>query len=128
MPKILVVDDDPSNRELLRARLEQMGYSSEEAASGEDALRMLETGEIPDLVFLDVMMPRVDGWQVCRQIKSNAKTKGIPVVMLTALGQQIDQLRGYENGADAYLMKPWNFEELRQVLAKHVPIEERPAS
>ena len=122
MAKILIIDDDPSNRDILHARLEAAGHEVAEAVNGEEGLRLLDTGA-PDLVFLDVMMPRVDGWQVCRQIKADPKTKAVPVVMLTALGQEIDQLRGYESGADDYLAKPWNVEQLAATLAKLLPAQ-----
>ena len=119
MAKILIIDDDPSNRDILRARLEPLGHEVTEASNGEEGLRLLDTTAW-DLVLLDVMMPRVDGWQVCRQIKTNSKTKAIPVVMLTALGQQIDQLRGWESGADEYLTKPWDPKELMRVTRRLV--------
>src|SRR5258706_7311837 len=117
MSKILVIDDDRANRDILRARLEQAGYEVTEASEGEEGLRCLEAA-LSDLVLLDVMMPRVDGLQVCRRIKANPKTKGVPVVMLTALGQQIDQLRGFESGADEYLMKPWDSVKLLELVDK----------
>jgi len=120
MSRILIIDDDPSNREILRARLEPAGHEVTEAADGEKGLQLVET-TMPDLVLLDVMMPRMDGWQVCRQIKNNPKTKAIPVVMLTALGQQIDQLRGWESGANEYLGKPWDPKALMEILERWCP-------
>ena len=117
MSKILVIDDDPANRDILRARLEPAGHLVAEASDGEAGLRLLES-EPPDLVFLDVMMPRIDGWQVCRRIKANPKTQFIRVVMLTSMGQQIDQLRGWESGADEYLIKPWDPVKLLAVVNK----------
>jgi DNA-binding response OmpR family regulator len=115
--RILVIDDDPTNREILRSRLEMAGHEVTEAPNGEEGLRLLEEAA-SDLVILDVMMPRVDGWQICRQIKTNPKTNTIPVVMLTALGQQIDQLRGWESGADDYLTKPWDPAKLLELVEK----------
>jgi DNA-binding response OmpR family regulator len=106
MSKILVIDDDPANREILRARLEPAGHEVVEAVDGEAGLRLLDS-QPADLVLLDVMMPHIDGWEVCRQIKTNPRTQAVPVVMLTAMGQRIDQLRGWESGADEYLVKPW---------------------
>ena len=76
MSKILIIDDDLSNREILRARLEMAGHEVTEAKNGEEGLRLMQAAA-PDLVFLDVMMPKVDGWQVCRQIKGNPQTKPI---------------------------------------------------
>jgi DNA-binding response OmpR family regulator len=125
MSKILIVDDNPENREILRARLETAGHAVTEAPNGEEGLRLMDS-DMPDLVFLDVMMPKIDGWHVCSQIKSNAKTKMIPVVMLTAMGQQIDKLRGWESGADEYLTKPWDPAKLLEIVAKWCPRSEKP--
>jgi len=126
MAKILIVDDDPENREILRARLEAAGHTVTEAPNGEEGIWLVDT-IMPDLVFLDVMMPKIDGWHVCGQIKSNAKTQTIPVVMLTAMGQQIDKLRGWESGADEYLTKPWDPAKLLEIVAKWCPRSEKSA-
>ena len=120
MAKILIVDDDPANREILRIRLEQAGHDVTEASNGEEGLRLTEEMS-PHLVFLDVMMPRIDGLQVCRQIKANAKTKDMRVIMLTACDQKIDQLRGWESGADEYLAKPWDPGKLLEIVNKWCP-------
>ena len=120
MAKILVIDDDSANREILRARLEKAGHHVTEASHGEEGLSLLDT-DLSDMVFLDVMMPKVDGWQVCRLIKENPKTKSVPVVMLTALSQQIDQLRGWESGADEYLTKPCDPAKLIELVNKWCP-------
>ena|SRR5258706_7806062 len=120
MSRILVIDDDPENREILRIRLEQSGHEVKEAPNGEEGLRLSEEF-LPHLIFLDVMMPKVDGLQVCREIKSNPKTERIPVIMLTACDQQIDKLRGWENGADEYLAKPWDPAKLLEVVGKWCP-------
>ena len=115
MNKILLIDDDPSNREILKARLEALGHEVLEASNGEDGLTAAQQSA-PALIFLDVMMPRLDGWHVCRALKSNPRTRDIPVVMLTALSQQMDELRGYESGVNEYLTKPWDPDQLQQVL------------
>jgi DNA-binding response OmpR family regulator len=117
MSKILVIDDDPSNRDILRTRLEMAGHEVTEAPNGEEGLRLLALC-VPDVVILDVMMPKMDGWQVCHQIRANPKTHAIPVLMLTARGQQIDQLRGWESGADEYLTKPWDPAKLMELVDK----------
>jgi len=120
MSKILVIDDDAANRDILRDRLEPAGYEVVEASNGEEGLRLLES--VPTgLVLLDVMMPRLDGWEVCRRIKANPKTHAVRVVMLTALGQQIDQLRGWECGADEYLVKPWDPARLLELVRQWCP-------
>lgn len=105
MAKILVIDDDNCNRDILKTRLEQVGYEVLEAPNGEEGVRVAQN-LLPDLILLDVMMPKVDGWLACRILKSNVGTKHIPVVMLTARSQQIEELRGWESGADEYLAKP----------------------
>ena len=120
MAKILIVDDDPANRDILRARLEKAGHQVTEASNGEEGLRLFKD-VAPDMLFLDVMMPRVDGWQVCRQLRSNPESKSVPIVMLTAMGQQIDQLRGWESGANDYLIKPWDPAKLLEVVEKWCP-------
>ena len=117
MAKILIIDDDPANRDILKVRLEIAGHQVLEATNGEEALP-LSASSHPDLIFLDVMMPKLDGWQVCRLLKADPKTKDIPVVMLTACFQEIDQLRGYESGADEYLAKPWDPNQISTVLEK----------
>jgi len=117
MSKILIIDDDPSNREILRARLEKAGHEVLEASNGEEGIHMAEE-IMPDLVFLDVMMPKVDGLQVCRQIKATPKTAKIPVIMLTAADQQIDKLRGWESGADEFMAKPWDAVKLLELVDK----------
>ena len=103
--KILIVDDDPQNRDILKIRLEAAGYQVFEASDGEEGLRAVEK-EAFDLILLDIMMPHRDGWQVCRALKSNAKTRSIPVIILTARTLPIDELQSWECGADDYASKP----------------------
>ncbi len=117
MSKILIIDDDKENREILKIRLRKAGYEVEEATNGEEGLQKC-AALIPDLVILDVMMPKIDGWQVCRQLKAAPATKDIPVVMLTSCTMPLGELRGYESGADQYLAKPWDAEQLRQVIVQ----------
>src|SRR5579862_9906139 len=107
MARILIIDDDSENRKLLRFRLEKSGYEVREGTNGEEALREIER-EKPDLVFLDVRIPKVDGWQVCRGLKSNPETKDIPVVMLTGCSQDAQEDYGRQCGADDYVTKPWD--------------------
>lgn len=117
--KILIIDDDPQNREIVRARLEQAGYEVSEATNGEEGLE-LAIQEKCDLIILDVMMPKKDGWQVCKAIKSHPKIKDIPVVILTARIQGIDELRSWECGADEYITKPVDHIQLLEVVGKLV--------
>ncbi len=101
---VLVVDDDERNRALLQARLER-SYAVRRASSGDAALEALETGPV-DLVLLDVMMPGLSGYEVCRRIKATRRSPFLPVVLVTALGEQADRNEGLEAGADDFLTKP----------------------
>src|SRR5436190_17349183 len=103
--RVLVVDDLPANVKLLEARLSAEYFDVLTAMSGEQALVICERAEC-DIVLLDVMMPEMDGFEVCRRLKSNPATHHIPVVMVTALDQPADRLRGLEVGADDFLTKP----------------------
>jgi four helix bundle protein len=111
MATILVIDDDPTSLGLLRTRLERAGYRVKEATDGKKGLEMAEKDR-PDLIFLDVRMPTMDGWQVCRSIKSNPATRQCVVIMLTGCSQDVQELYGLECGADAYITKPWDAREL----------------
>ena len=105
---ILIVDDHEDNVELLRARLEARGYATRAAEDGEQALRAVEESP-PDLVLLDVMMPKVDGMEVARRIKANKSLPFIPIIMQTALDSAEDTIEGLDAGADDYITKPINF-------------------
>ena len=104
--RILVVDDVATNRLIARAKLIANYYEVIEAESGEQALELAES-EQPDLILLDVMMPGIDGFETCERLKRSPATTHIPVVMLTALDQQSDRLRGLDAGADDFLSKPY---------------------
>src|SRR5580692_5807011 len=103
--RVLVVDDIPANVKLLEARLSAEYFDVVIAMCGRDALAICERAEC-DLVLLDVMMPDMDGFEVCRRLKSNPATHHIPVIMVTALDQSSDKVRGLEAGADDFLTKP----------------------
>src|SRR3954470_15435346 len=103
--RILVVDDVPANVKLMEARLQAADCDVITALSGRDALAICGRGEC-DIVLLDVMMPDMDGFEVCRRLKANAATLHLPVVMVTALDQAADRVRGLEAGADDFLTKP----------------------
>ena len=109
--KILVVDDDIRNVKLLEAQLLPRGYDVVTASNGEEALQKVAE-ERPDLILLDVMMPVLDGFTVCERLKSDTATRLIPVVIMTALGAVEDRVRGIEAGADDFLTKPVNRDEL----------------
>lgn len=110
---ILVVDDNEQNVELLQAYLESMPVEVHAAYDGVQALEMIEAGQVkPDLVLLDVMMPKMSGFEVCRKIKASETTSHIPVMMVTALNELGDIERGVEAGTDEFLSKPVNKLEL----------------
>ena len=107
--QILVVDDEASIRELLAFNLKKNGYHVETAADGRDALAKALKA---DLVLLDIMLPEIDGLEVCRRLKSSPQTSGIPIIMLTAKAEEIDRVLGLEMGADDYVVKPFSMREL----------------
>ena len=106
--KILVVDDDLNICELLKLYLENDGYVVYTANDGKQAVDMFKN-KTPDLVLLDIMLPKMDGWQVCREIR---KTSSIPIIMLTAKGETFDKVLGLELGADDYVVKPFDTKEV----------------
>jgi putative two-component system response regulator len=110
-PHVLVVDDLQANRELLMARLEDLAYDVREARDGVEALEAIDASE-PDLVLLDVDMPRLDGIAVCRQLKAHPTRRLIPIIILTASHDPAQRLRGIEAGANDYLSKPFDAKEL----------------
>ena len=107
--KILAVDDEDSIRELLEMQLKRNGYETLTAADGKAAL---EQAAQADLVLLDVMLPGIDGFEVCRRLKADPSTQAIPVIMLTAKAEEIDKVLGLELGADDYMVKPFSVREL----------------
>lgn len=111
-PRVLIVDDHPDNVEVLRARLEAMGYRTVCAGDGEEALSQVHRSP-PDLILLDVMMPRLDGNEVARRIKADKNLPFIPIIMQTALDSVENKVEGLGAGADDYITKPINFEELQ---------------
>ena len=110
--KILIVDDTPANLSLLKGLLTREGYTVQTAGDGEEALAAVRR-EPPDLVLLDVMMPKLDGFEVCRLLKQDPATRLTPVVLLTALQRREDKIQGINAGADDFLTKPVNAHELR---------------
>lgn len=108
---VLVVDDNEQNLELIQAYLEELGCPIRIARDGVEALQSIEEQE-PDIILLDIMMPRMSGFQACARIKSNPQTRDIPVVMVTALNEVGDVERAVESGADDFLTKPVNKLEL----------------
>lgn len=109
--KILVVDDEDHIRRILKFQLEKHGYRVVLAENGEVALELVRR-ESPDLILLDLMMPRIDGFETCRRIRQNFQTSQIPVIILTAKSELPDKIKGLQDGANDYLIKPYSNEEL----------------
>ena len=109
--KILVVDDEPQNIRLLQIRLQADGYTVLTANSGQEALKLVQA-EAPDLILLDIMMPGMNGFEVCQQIRAEETTQFIPVVMVTALSEKEDRIRAIEAGADDFISKPFDSHEV----------------
>jgi two-component system phosphate regulon response regulator PhoB len=109
--KILIVEDNEDILELIAYNLEREGYATVKALSGEDALESVRRS-VPQLILLDLMLPEMDGLEVCRMLKSDPKTQGIPIVMVTAKGEEPDVVTGLELGADDYVTKPFRPKEL----------------
>ena len=109
--KILIVDDAIDTVELLRKRFHSEGYDTSEAYDGEEALKRVDEYN-PDLIVLDIMMPKIDGYEVCRRLKNDENKKYIPILMLTAKGGVESKVKGLEIGADDYLAKPFDYKEL----------------
>lgn len=109
--KILVADDIKQNVKLLRVILTASGFDVVEAYDGEEALEKAKS-ENPDLILLDIMMPKLTGYEVCQKLRANGTTKSIPIVMITALHEMDDRIKGIEAGADDFISKPFNKTEL----------------
>jgi two-component system phosphate regulon response regulator PhoB len=110
-PRILVVEDDDALGTLIRYNLEREGYAVAVATDGEEALIQAEE-QLPDLVILDWMLPRVSGIEVCRRLRQKPLSRNVPIIMLTARGEESDRIRGLDTGADDYVVKPFAVSEL----------------
>jgi len=113
---VLVVDDDPEIVSMLSTRLAARGYKVSTASDGHKALEIAKR-EHPDVMLLDVMMPGKSGWEVARALKQEAATQGIKIVMVTAIGEQVNEITSPLYGADAHIDKPFEFERLEKVIA-----------
>jgi CheY-like chemotaxis protein len=106
--KVMVVEDDPDIRKVILMAFRFQGITDVvTAGSGEECLELVE-GVMPDVILMDVMMPRMDGYETCRRLKANPKTKPVPVVFLTAKAQQYERQQGMQAGASGYLIKPFD--------------------
>ena len=108
---ILVVEDERDILDLVRFNLREAGFETAAAEDGEQALEMLRA-RVPDLVLLDLMLPGVPGTEICRQLKSSPRTRHVPVIMVTARGEEVDRVVGFELGADDFVTKPFSMREL----------------
>lgn len=123
--KILVVDDEPGVVELIQYNLNLAGYESEAAANGNEAVEKARTLS-PDLILLDVMLPELDGFEVCKILRANPSTAGIPIIMLTAKASEVDRIVGLELGADDYVTKPFSPRELMLRVKKRLAQTQAP--
>jgi len=110
-PQVLLVEDEPAQREVLAYNLEAEGFAVRRAENGEEALLLIAEAA-PDLIILDWMMPLMSGIEVCRQLKARPDTRSIPIIMLSARSEEVDTVRGLDTGADDYVIKPYNIREL----------------
>jgi two-component system phosphate regulon response regulator PhoB len=110
-PNILVVEDEDSLATLLQYNLEKEGYAVRVAGDGDEALLLVDE-KLPDLIVLDWMLPKVSGIEVCRRLRHRSETRNVPIVMLTARGEETDRIRGLDTGADDYVIKPFSMTEL----------------
>ena len=120
-PSILVVDDTPANLQLLASMLKGHGYRVRPVNSGEQALRAVEI-QAPDLVLLDITMPDMDGYEVCRRLKDNAQWRDIPVLFISALNSTEDKIRAFQAGGVDYVSKPFQFEEVEARVRTHLEL------
>ena len=111
IPYILVVEDEDSLATLLQYNLDKEGYKVGLAGDGEEAMVMLDEQQ-PDLLVLDWMLPKVSGVEVCRRLRARPETRNLPIIMLTARGEETDRIRGLDTGADDYIVKPFSMTEL----------------
>ena len=129
--KILVVDDEIYIVHILDFSLGMEGYEVVTALDGEQALEKLKV-EKPDLIVLDIMMPKLDGYEVCKAIKSDPETRHIPVILLSAKGRNVDQKMGFDVGADDYITKPFSprklVERINQLLGQAVTERQTPSN
>ncbi|MCC5664090.1 hybrid sensor histidine kinase/response regulator [Nostoc sp. CHAB 5784] len=119
---VLVVDDNPANLQVLSSFLDQSSFEVWAARSGEKALQRLENDDLPDLILLDVMMPGIDGFETCKQLKSNPRVQDIPVIFMTALSGTADKIKGLQLGAVDYITKPFQHEEVLVRIENHLKL------
>ncbi|MEA5470667.1 response regulator transcription factor [Spirulina sp. 06S082] len=113
MSKVLVVEDSPAQRQMISELLKSSGLTVEVAGNGVEALAQIQENQYePDIVVLDIVMPQMNGYELCRRLKADPKTKNVPVVMCSSKGEEFDRYWGMRQGADAYIAKPFQPKEL----------------
>ncbi|MEL7258680.1 MAG: phosphate regulon transcriptional regulator PhoB [Pseudomonadota bacterium] len=110
-PSVLLVEDEPAQREVLAYNLEADGFAVTSAGNGEEALMLVDEAA-PDVILLDWMLPNVSGIEVCRRLKTRPETRNVPIIMISARSEEVDRVRGLETGADDYVIKPYSVIEL----------------
>lgn len=125
MPRILIVDDEENILELIAYNLQKEGFQTERAVNGWEALEKVAANP-PDLMILDWMLPGVDGLEVCRRLRDNPKTRGLPIIMLTARVEEVDKVLGLELGANDYVTKPFSPRELLARIKAHLRARQTP--
>ena len=126
-PKILIVEDDPDISELIHFNLEKAGYQTVRAEDGEQALRLTQKHQ-PDLILLDLLLPGLNGLEVCRRLKRDPAVQHIPIMMVTAKGDEMDRVVGLELGADDYVVKPFSIREIILRIQKLLDRREKQAA
>ncbi|HEY5091391.1 MAG TPA: phosphate regulon transcriptional regulator PhoB, partial [Polyangia bacterium] len=111
IPRVLVIEDEDALSALLHYNLDKEGYAVTVAGDGEEALMLIDE-QAPDLIVLDWMLPKVSGVEVCRRLRARPETRNLPIIMLTARGEESDRIRGLDTGADDYVVKPFSMSEL----------------
>ncbi len=128
MARILVIEDEPDLQKILDYNLRKAGHAVFQALRGQDGLEQAQRMK-PDLVLLDIMLPDLQGTEICKHLKADPETRGIPVIMLTAKGEEIDRVLGFELGADDYVVKPFSVRELilriQVILRRQEPVTEQ---
>lgn len=120
--KILIVDDEPFIVETIKFSLEHLGFECLTAFDGLEAIKVARE-EMPDLILLDIMLPKMNGYKVCRLLKFDDKFKHIPIIMLTARTQEKDKTLGIETGADEYVTKPFDIDNVVSLIKKYLNIQ-----
>jgi putative two-component system response regulator len=116
---ILIVDDTPANIKTLASMLQDV-YKITISTSGEESLELVQNGPIPDVILLDIMMPGMDGYEVCKKLKAEKRTKDIPVIFITAKDDEKDKQLGKELGSAAYITKPFDAKTVIQIVKTHI--------